>query len=96
MGENEDRAKEHEANPGAAEVLVASKPRESEQGERVVRKALGLGKGQIVNLNLGSGNGRKPNNEVVFIDGHVGRTEMVPELVLTSEAEEEAIEIDLS
>lgn len=76
-------------------VLVGRKPCEPEHGEWVLRKALRLRKGQIRDLNLRSRNGREPNNEVVVIDGHVGSAQMVTELVLTSEAEEEAIEVNL-
>lgn len=96
VGENEDGAKELCANAGAVKILVGRKPGEPEHGQRVLREALSLRDRQVLNLDLRGRNGREADDEVVFIDGHVGGAKVVPELVLTSEAEKETIEVDLS
>jgi pimeloyl-ACP methyl ester carboxylesterase len=96
MGENEDSAKKRRADACAVEVLVSGKPGEPEHWQRILWKAFGLGERQVLYFDLRRGNGCESDNEFVLVDGNVGGAEMVAELVLTSETEEEAVEVDLS
>ena len=77
-------------------VFVSGQPRKSKHRQRIIRKALTLRERKILHLDLGRGNGRESDNEISLVDGNVRGAQMVAELILTREADEEAVEVDLS
>ncbi len=94
MGEGEDGPQECGTDTPAARRLLGREPRESQDGQRITRETLPVGLWNIVACDLGRCDGREAEDGPI-VDGDVGCSDMMPELILSGVTLEKAVELDI-
>jgi hypothetical protein len=94
-GELQYESQKFRAHTSALGRLVDRKTRKADDRKRIVRQLPLGGHRQIFDFDVTGGNRREAENHVV-VDGHVRHAEVMPELILSREKPEEAIEIGVA
>jgi hypothetical protein len=95
VGEGEDGLEERGAYAPTPSLFVGREPSQSQDRQRISRQTLAPRLGQVVSNDLGGGHGREAQDGSV-LDGDVGCSHVMTELILPGEELEEPIQLYVS